>query len=133
MRTETLTKLLVISVAFNIAFTVGFLYTGYRMRLAHSPQGRMDRWAKKLDLTDEQAERFKQRRQSIGAKRQAFLAELIKDEPDQKLLESFALEKLALKQESIRELSPEQKQKFIERMNKRVSLRRKTDTGPPAE
>ena len=103
------------------------------MRFGHGSRGRMQRWAKKLDLTDEQVERFKQRRQSMGAKRQAFFAELIKDKPDQKLLEKLALEKLALKQEFMSDLTLEQRQKFVKMINKRFSLSRGTGTGPPAK
>ena len=133
MKTRILTILLVVSLAFNAFCIVGKLCPRNKMRFGHGSRGRMQRWAKKLDLTDEQVERFKQRRQSMGAKRQAFFAELIKDKPDQKLLESFALERLALIQECMRDLSPEQKQKFTERINKRFSLSRKASTGPPAE
>ncbi len=133
MGTKILSILLAISLAFNVFCTVGSLHNKKMRRLAHSPQGRMELIAKELDLTDEQYERFKQRRQSMGSKRQTFLDELIKDEPDQKLLEKLALEKLALRQEFMSDLTLEQRQKFVEIINKRFSLSRGTDTGPPAK
>ena len=133
MKTRILTILLVVSLAFNVFCVVGALYAKKQMQLAHSPQGRMELLIQELNLSDEQYERFQQRRSRMGAKRQAFLAELIKDEPDQKLLESLALEKLALRQEFMRDLSLEQRQKFVEIINKRFSLSRETSTGPPAE
>ena len=90
----------------------------------------MELLAKRLDLDEEQYKNFQQRRQSMGGKRQAFLDELIKGQPDQKLLESFALEVLALMQEFMRDLSPEQKQKFVEIISKRFSPSRQTSTAP---
>ncbi len=133
MKTRNLIILLAASLAFNVFFAVGFLCAKKQMRLTCSPQGRMELMAKELDLTEEQYERLQQRRQSMGSKRQTFLAELIKNKPDQKLLESFALERIALMQEFMSDLSPEQKQKFVEMINKRFSLSRETDTGPPAK
>ena len=133
MKTRILTILLAVSLGFNVFCVVDYLYPKKQTRLPHSPQDQMERLAKRLDLTDEQFERFKQRRQSMGDKCQVFLDELIKGKPDQKLLESFALERLALIQEFMRDLSPEQKQKFVEMINKRFSLSPKTSTGPAAE
>ncbi len=133
MKTRILTILLAVSLAFNVFFIVGSFLDKKRMRLAHSPQGRMELLAKELNLTEEQYKNFQHRRQSMGPKRQAFLDELIKDKPDQKLLESFALERLALVQEFMRDLSPEQKQKFVEIINRRFSPSRQTSPGPPAE
>ena len=133
MKTKVLSILLAVSLAFNFFFTVGYFQAKKRMKLAHSPEGRMELLAKKLNLDEEQYKNFQQRRQSMGGKRQVFLAELIKDKPDQKLLESFALERIALMQEFMRDLSPEQKQMFVEIINKRSSPSRGTGTGPPAE
>ena len=130
MKTKTLTILLVISLAFNAFCAVGFVCAKRRMRLLHSPQGRMEFLAKKLDLTEEQYNNFKQRRQSMGEKRQAFLDELIKDKPNQKLLEKLALEKLAHRQEFMRDLSSEQRQMFVEIINKRFSLSRGKNNSP---
>ena len=137
MKTRNLTILLVVSLAllvaslaFNVCFTVGYSQAKKRMRLLHSPQARMEFLAKKLNLSQEQYNNFKQRRQSMGPKRQAFLDELIKDKPNQKLLEKLALEKLALRQEFMRDLSPEQRQMFVEIINKRFSLNRGVNTSP---
>ena len=132
MKTRILTILLAVSLAFNIFFTVGFFLAKKRMQLAHSPQGRMELLAKKLNLDEEQYKNFQQRRQSMGGKRQAFLDELIKGKANKKLLKSFALEVLALMQEFMGDLSPEQKQKFVEIINKRFSPSRQTSS-PPAE
>ena len=143
MNTKLLSILLAVSLGFNVFCAIGSFQAKRRKQqahsqakerrqLAHSPQARMERFAKKLNLNEEQYERFQQRRQSMGPKRQAFLAELIKEEPDQKLLESFALERIVLMQEFMRDLSPEQKQKFVEIINKRFSTSRET-TAPPAK
>ena len=137
MKTKNLTILLVVSLAllavslaFNICFTVGYSDAKKRRLLLHSPQARMEFLAKKLDLTEEQYNNFKQRRQSMGEKRQAFLDELIKDKPNQKLLEKLALEKLAHRQEFMRDLSSEQRQMFVEIINKRFSLSRGKNNSP---
>ena len=130
MKTKVLPILLAVSLAFNVFFALGYFQAKKQMQLAQSPQGRMELLAKELNLTEKQYDRFQQRRQSMGPKRQAFLAELIKDKPDQKLLESFALERIALMQEFMRDLSPEQKQKFVEIINKRFSPSRQRSTGP---
>lgn len=133
MKTKTLTILLVVSLTFNVFCAVGFLHAKQRRRLAHSPQGRIQLLAKRLDLTEEQCNYFKQRHQSMGSKRQAFLDELIKDKPDQKLLEKLALKRIALVQEFMRDLSPDQKQKFVEIINKRFSTGRPANAGPPEQ
>ncbi len=133
MGTRILTILLAVSLGFNVFCTVGSLHNKKMRRLAHSPQGRWELMAKELDLTEEQYQRLQQRHQRMGPKRQTFLAELIKNKPDQKLLESFALERIALMQEFMSDLSPEQKQKFVEMINQRFSLSRGTGTGPPAK
>ncbi len=130
MNTKLLSILLAVSLAFNAFCLYGYSKAKERRELAHSPQGRMELLAKELNLDEEQYERFQQRRQSMGSKRQVFLDELIKEKPDQKLLESFALKRIALMQEFMRDLSPEQKQKFVELINKRFSPSRKTSTGP---
>lgn len=130
MKTKVLSILLAVSLAFNVFFTIGYFQAKKRMQLAHSPQGRMELLAKRLNLDEEQYKNFQQRRRSMGSKRQVFLDELIKAKPDRKLLESFALERIALMQEFMRDLSPEQKQKFVELINKRFSFSRKTSTGP---
>ena len=133
MATKILSILLAVSLGFNVFCTVGSLHNKKMMRLAHSPQGRWELMAKELDLTEEQYQRLQQRRQRMGPKRQDFLDELIKDEPDQKLLERLALEKLALRQEFMSDLTLEQRQKFVKMINKRFSLSRRTDTGRPAK
>ncbi len=130
MNTKILSILLAVSLAFNVFFVRGYLQAKKQMQLTQSHQGRMELLAKELNLDEEQYERFQQRRQSMGPKRQVFLDELIKEKPDQKLLESFALERIALMQEFMRDLSPEQKQKFVEIINKRFSPSRQTNTGP---
>ncbi len=130
MKTRILTILLAVSLGFNVFCILDYLYPKKETRLALTPQGRMEFLAKELNLSEEQYDRFQQRRQSMGPKRQAFLAELIKEEPDQKLLESFALERIVLMQEFMRDLSPEQKQKFVEIINKRFSTSRVPATAP---
>ncbi len=130
MKTRILTIFLAVSLGFNVFCIVDYLYPKKETRLALNPQGRMELLAKELNLTEEQYERFQQRRQSISSKRQAFLDELIKGKPDQKLLESFALERIASMQEFMRDLSPEQKQKFVEIISKRFSPSRQSDTAP---
>ena len=85
------------------------------------------------DLIGEKGEvSYKEKARIVEEEVHLFLDELIKNKPDQKLLENLALEKLALMQEFMRDLSPEQRQKLVEIISKRFSPSRQT-TSPPAE
>lgn len=133
MKSKTLTMVLVVSLAFNAASLVGYFLIRWRMQRAHSPEGRMELLATRLDLDEEQYKRFKQRREGMGDKGREFLAELIKDEPDQKLLEKFMLERLASRQEFMRDLRPEQRQKFVEQIISRRFSGGRSRSSPPAK
>ena len=145
MKTRILPILLAVSLAFNVFFILG--QARKRMQLANSFHERTERLAKQLSLDEAQyktfqqlRDEFSQLRQSRAAKRQALFDELMKDQPNQKVLESLCtvddikqrkMQILTLMQKFMSILRPEQKQQFVEIMNKRFSTSR--ETTPPAE
>ncbi len=148
MNTKILSILLAVSLAFNVFFIIALFQPRKQEDTAKTFEGRTELLAKQLELDQDQyklfdrlRDEFVQLRQNRVSQRQIFLAELIKNQPDQKLLESFCagddadkyrLEKLALMQKFVRVLRPEQKQMFVEIINKRSSPSRQTST-PSAE
>ena len=131
--------LLAVSVAFNLLFLVG--YAGSK---EPAPQGsrferRAKRWAGQLNLNQQQNEAFERLlaqtveerervREENRPKRELLLAELIKDEPDEKVLLEFAQSDI---HQSRRELmvrymknfvailTPEQRQEFVDSIRSR--------------
>ena len=144
--TKILPILLAVSLAFNVFFTLGFVQARKRMQLASSFHGRTELLAKQLNLDQAQYKTFKQLRdeftqlrQSRAAKRQALFDELMKDQPNQKVLESLCtvddikqrkMQILTLMQRFMSILRPEQKQQFVEIINKRFSPSRQSPTAP---
>ena len=144
MKTKIIPIILAVSLAFNVFFTLGFFQARKHMRFADSFHGRTERLAKRLNLDQEQyktfqqlRDEFAQLRQSRTTKRQALFEELIKNQPNQKVLESLCagddlkqrqMQILALMQRFMSILQPEQKQQFVEIMNKRYSTSRRTTT-----
>ena len=122
--------LLAISLAFNIFFAVGFLRARSRMQRARTFRGRAEIIAKRLQLDDRQLEVFEgllgeyeQLRKERAPERDLFLAEIVKDKPDEKVLEDFVagdsvkqhrLARLAVMRRFVGLLRPEQREKFIE-------------------
>ena len=83
--------LLAVSLAFNIFFTVGYVRAWGRMTRCRGFKGRARIIARKLNLDDEQQQdfenilsEFEELRKQRAPQRDAFMAELIKDEPDEK-------------------------------------------------
>lgn len=142
MKTKIIPILLAVSLGFNIFFALASFQTRKRMQLAHSFHGRTEILAKQLGLDDDQYKTFQQLRdqysqlrQSRGTKRKALFEELIKDQPSQKVLESlYTVDDLKQRQTQILNLMQrfmhilraEQKQKFVEIMNKRYATSRTT-------
>jgi len=129
--------LLAVSLAFNIFFAVGYVHAKGRMAKRRGFKGRARIVARKLKLDDRQQQElesifgeFDQLRKDRAPQRDAFMAELIKDEPDEKLLEEFMageaaktrrLAKLALMRKFIRLLTPQQREQFVQLVKKRSS------------
>ena len=126
------------SLAFNVLFMVGFLRA--RKDVAKEPRTSRDRFkriADKLDLDERQwqaVEQFldkkEQLRKDRAPQRDALLAEIVKENPDTKALEEFVLGKaagdyrlarLALMQEFIAVLRPQQRERYVELIRKRRS------------
>ena len=132
--------LLAVSFAFNAFFAIGFLHAGGEMKRKKTFRARAEFVAKKLDLDDQQRKLFedsldkieqlsRDRRSGLDA----FLAELIKDEPDTKRLEDYVagdsakkyrLAKLAVMRKFIGILRPQQRQLLVELIKKRRSPRK---------
>ena len=143
MNTRILSILLAVSLAFNVFIPIGFLQASRQEDPAKRFHARTELFAKQLELDQDQYKVFNELRdqfvplsQDMRAQRQAFLAEVVKDKPDQKLLKDFCAGKdvakyrpevLALMQKFIRILRPEQKQMFVEIINKRISTSRETN------
>ena len=127
--------LLAISLAFNALFTVGYFQARKQMEEARTFRGRTEAFARELGLDAEQYEifsqlrdQFEQLRLQIAPQQEAFLDELIKENPDQKVLEDFCvgdfrnqlrLERLALMQKFVKMLRPDQRQMFVQKVKKR--------------
>lgn len=129
--------LLAISLGFNVFFTVGFLHARKQIESGRTFRGRAERFAKMLQLETEQYKQFQellaeaeQVREIRRPQREAFLNELIKEEPDEKVLEDFLLgesmqkhcrARLALMRKFAGLLRPEQRERFVEIIKKRTS------------
>lgn len=133
--------LLAVSLAFNVFAAVGRLQcsppkspaatTG---RAAPSARDRVAALAEKLNLSAEQRKEFEQAMTESDKLREArsplkdkFLSELIKDSPDEKVLEDYMtgpetdqyrVKRLELMTRFVKVLSPEQRQMFVQLMKK---------------
>ena len=129
--------LLAVSPAFNVFFTVGYVRAKGRMAKRRGFKGRARIIARKLKLDDRQQREFEkvlgefdQLRKDRAPQRDAFMAELTKDEPDEKLLEEFMageaattrrLANLALMRKFIGLLTPQQREQYVQLVKKRRS------------
>ena len=129
--------LLAVSLAFNVFFTVGYVRAKGRMAKCRGFKGRARIIARKLKLDDRRQQEFEnvlgefdQLRKDRAPQRDAFMAELIKDKPDEKVLEEFMageaattrrLAKLALMRKFIGLLSPQQREQYVQLIKKRRS------------
>lgn len=129
--------LLAVSLAFNVFFAVGYVQAKNRMAKRRGFKGRARIMASKLGLDDRQQQAFEsilgefdQLRKNRAPQWDAFMAELIKDKPDEKLLEEFMageaatkrrLASLAMWRKFINLLRPEQREMYVQLMKKRRS------------
>ena len=132
MRTKILSILLAVSIAFNVFVIVGSFQAKKQMEPVQTFRSHRELLIKELKLDEDQLKFLQELHQNRSEQSRAFLAELIKDKPDQEFLESFHLQGLVRTQEFISILRPEQKQKFVEIFNKQLSTSRET-TAPPDE
>ena len=95
MKRRILWVLLVVSLAFNVAFLLGYLHALSTMRKSKTPEGRAQLLADRLELDGAQKEAYEQIRKAVlaewerldqeydaDANNKAFWAEMAKDEPD---------------------------------------------------
>jgi len=129
--------LLAASLAFNVFFAIGYVQAKDRVAKSRGFKARARMIARKLDLDDRQQKAFEgilgefdQLREDRAPQRDAFMAELIKDEPDQKRLEEYMtgddatkrrLANLALMRKFIGLLTPAQRQKYVRLIKERRS------------
>jgi len=129
--------LLAVSLAFNVFFAIGYVQAKDRMAKSRGFKARARMIARKLDLDDRQQKAFEdilgqfdQLRKDRAPQRDAFMAELIKDEPDDRRLEEYMtgeeaknrrLANLALMRKFIGILTPQQRQKYVELVKERRS------------
>jgi len=127
--------LLAVSMAFNAFFAFGYLQGEAHAGQRRSFRDRARAMARQLDLDDRQLQAFEQilegyerLREARAPQREAFWAELVKDRPDEKLLDDYMageparrdrLAKLALIQKMIALLSPQQREKLVQLVKKR--------------
>ena len=143
MKTKGLWILLCVSVVFNALFAAGFLRARSHAHQFKSFEGRAKRIAQRLELDAEQqkvfdrllAQTMEERtrlHEEIKPMREKFLAELVKDEPDQAVLQAYLGQdhhtkrrELMIRQigELMKILRPEQRQKFEELIRKRWKRR----------
>ena len=137
MKTKVPWILLAVSLAFNVFFAAGYVRAKDRMAKRRTFKGRARIMARKLKLDDRQLEAFEQLlseygqlRKNRAPQREAFMAELIKAKPDEKLLEEHVageaarkrrLAKLALMRKFIGLLTPQQREQFVQSVKKRRS------------
>jgi len=105
MKTRLPWILLAVSLAFNVFFIGGFLQAHCHRKEVPPPGGRLETLAKNLNLDAAQRQVFEQlrgeleqHRSEFAAKREAFINELVKDKPNQKILEEFFVGKDAKQQ-----------------------------------
>ena len=135
MKRTLLVIILAVSLAFNILFAAGYLQARKRMEEARTFRGRSEALARQLELDAEQYEVFNHLRDEfeqlsgrMASEREVFINELIKEKPDQKILEDFCvgksmkqirLERLALMQRFVSILRQDQRAKLVERVKNR--------------
>ena len=132
--------LLAISLAFNASFVLGYVNARKAPEKAHTLEGRARMMAEKLQLDEQQSAifeeslaKFTELRQARDSHRQAFYDELLKPQPDPKVLENFSigpatqeyrLARLALMRNFVEMLRPDQREMFVEMIRSRNSSSR---------
>jgi len=134
---------LALSLALNVSFALGFLYAGKALRDLQTPEGRA-RWAaKQLKLDAAQRTSFevihrewlqemRQFQQSTRSEQDAFWAAVLRDEDPQRMgaglerLQSMqrkaTAESLEYLSRTMKVLTPEQRQAFVEMLRSRRRL-----------
>ena len=141
-----LSSLLIISLAFNVFFTVGFFRACKQEDRAWTIEGRAHIMADKLKLDGQQHKvfetllaEFAKLRQTRAAQQDAFFAELVKNHPNEKMLEDlcagdsvkqYRLDMLALMRKFIGMLNPQQRETFLEIIRSHNSSDRVAATEP---
>jgi len=141
--------LLAASVAFNVFFVAGMIRAHYRHGRTRTPEGRAHRLADKLDMDAQQrakcvawekgvaADRkaFEEKMAESG-RREAFWAEIVKDEPDEAALEEFVQGSHGVEgrrqfvrhmRDLMQMLRPEQRQRAAEFFNRHHDRRRRRE------
>ena len=129
--------LLIVSLAFNVFFAVGYFQAGKQQDKARTVEGRARIMAEKLNLDPQQYEvfetllaEFSRTRKAKMAQREALIAELIKNQPDEKILEDLtigdsarqnSLDRVAMMRKFIGILRPQQREMFLEIIQSRNS------------
>ena len=132
--------LVLASLTFNVLFVAGFVGARSDAAKPRNYRDRFKRIAEKLDLDEQQwqaVEQFLDKRAKLrkdrAPQRDALLAEIVKEKPDKKALEEsvlgeaardYRLARLALMQEFIAVLRPQQREKYVELIRKRRSASR---------
>lgn len=135
MKTRLPWILVAVSVVFNAFFLIGFVQARAAAQRPRTFLEKAHRLAKKLELDQQQMaefehliDEFQRLRTERAPQREAFLAEMIKDEPDEKVLKDYVageaageyrLNKLSLARKLVDLLRPEQRQEFVELIQKR--------------
>ena len=141
-----LLTLLIVSLAFNVFFAVGFFQACKQEDKARTLEGRAHIMAEKLKLDEQQHKvfetvlaEFTKLRQTRAAQRDAFFTELVKNQPNEKMLKDlcagdavrqYRLDTLALMQKFMSILRPQQREMFLEIIRSRNSSDRVGVTPP---
>lgn len=129
--------LLVVSAVFNAFFLAGFLRARSDAEKPRTFREKADRIAARLGLDEHQrpqfdniVDEFDRLRKDRTPQRDAFLAELVKENPDEKALQDYVtgeaaddyrLKRLSLTRQFVALLRPEQRKKFEEMIRQRVA------------
>ena len=127
--------LVAVSVVFNVFFVISFVHARTEAEKPRTFLEKAQRMAKKLDLDEQQMAEFEhiideleRLRTERTPQREAFLAEMIKEDPDDKVLENYVageaaieyrLNKLSVALKLVALLKPEQRQTFVELIRQR--------------
>lgn len=129
--------LLIVSLAFNATFAVGFFKARAEPDAPRTFRQRAAIIAKQLQLDEQQLTAFEavlnekeQLRDSRSAQREGFMTEMMKDTPDDEVLEEYVagasaikyrLSQLAIMRKIIAILRPSQREKLVQIVKKRHS------------
>ena len=129
--------LVAVSVVFNAFFLIGFLQARAEAERPRTFLEKAHRMAERLDLDEQQMAQFEhlvdefgRLREQRAPDRDAFLAEMVKEDPDEKVLENYVageaaieyrLNRLSLTRKLVGLLTPEQRERFSEMIQKHTA------------